>query len=62
MTTTAEALGLSRQHLSSTRSRPPPRPRGKPPRPHGELVAATKAPIADLPTYGYRRVDALLRR
>ena len=53
MTATAEALGLSRHHLSSTRSRPPPRIRGRPPRTDGELVAEIRALIAELPTYGY---------
>ena len=62
MTAAAAALSLSRQHLSSTSSRPPPRLCGRPPRPDGELVAEIRALIAGLPTYGYRRVHALLRR
>lgn len=39
----------------------PPRPRGRPPLPDGELVADIRLLVADLPTYGYRRVHALLR-
>lgn len=62
MTATAQALGLSRQHLSSMRRRSPPRPRGRPPLPDAHLLAEIRALIADLPTYGYRRVHALLRR
>jgi putative transposase len=57
----ASALGLSRPHLSSRREAAP-RRRGRPPAPDKELVAAIRALVADLPTYGYRRVHALLRR
>ncbi len=55
MTAVADALDITRQHLSAMRNRPPPRPRGRSPLPDAELVA-------DLSTYGYRRVHALLRR
>jgi putative transposase len=58
----ANALGISRQHLSSLRHRPLPRRRGRPPLPDDELVADIRALITGLPTYGYRRVHALLRR
>ncbi len=44
------------------RNRPPPRPRGRPLLPDAELVADIRLLVADLPTYGYRRVHALLRR
>ncbi len=61
MSAVASALGLSRPHLSS-RPRAAARRRGRPPAPDQELVAAIRALVADLPTYGYRRVHALLRR
>jgi putative transposase len=38
------------------------RRRGRSPAPDAELLAAIRMLIADLPTYGYRRVHALLRR
>jgi putative transposase len=57
----AAALGVSRPHLSS-RQKTAPRRRGRPPLPDAELLAAIQALVADLPTYGYRRVHALLRR
>ena len=53
---------MARPHLSAMRNRPPPRPRGRPPLPDADLVADIRALVADLPTYGYRRVHALLRR
>lgn len=39
-----------------------PRRRGRPPLPDDELVAEIQSLIACLPTHGYRRVHALLRR
>ncbi len=58
----AEAIGVSRQHLSAMRNRPLHGRRGRPPLPDAELVADIGALVAELPTYGYRRVHALLRR
>ena len=53
-------------HLASTpvddAQPPPPRRRGRPPLPDAEPVAEIRALILELPTYGYRRVHALLRR
>jgi putative transposase len=62
VTAVADAIGISRQHLSAMRNRPPPKRRGRPPLPDAELIADIRALVADLPTYGYRRVHALLRR
>ena len=62
MSAAAVAAGVSRPHLSATLHAGPRRRRGRPPQPDGELVAAIGTLIADLPTYGYRRVHALLRR
>ena len=61
MSAVASGLGVSRPHLSSSRQ-PAARRRGRPPLPNAELLAAIQALVADLPTYGYRRVHALLRR
>jgi putative transposase len=58
----ADVLGVARSNLvEQMRTRPRQRI-GRPPAPADELVAAIKAVIADLPTYGYRRVHAILRR
>lgn len=61
MSAVASALTLSRTNLSSRRYAVP-RRRGRPPEPDAALVAAIRTLVADLPTYGYRRVHALLRR
>lgn len=64
MNAIAETLGVARSNLAertSAGSRPRQR-RGHPPFPEAELVAAIKLIIADMPTYGYRRVWAVLRR
>ncbi len=61
MSAVASALGVSRPNLSS-KCEPTPRRRGRPPAPEEELVATIQRLIADLPSYGYRRVHALLRR
>lgn len=62
MTAVADALDISRQHLSAMRNKPPPKPRGRPPLPDAELVTDIRMLIAGLPTHGYCRVQALLRR
>ncbi len=59
----ADTLGVARSSLAvqaaPVRTR---RRRGRRPRPEAELVAEIKALIAGQPTYGYRRIHALLRR
>ena len=62
MSAVSDALGVSRPHLSAMRQPRERRRRGRPPLPDTELVSEIRALIADLPTYGYRRVHALLRR
>lgn len=62
MSAVADVLGIARPHLSAMRNRRPPRPRGRPPLPDAGLIADIRLLVADLPTYGYRRVHALLRR
>ena len=63
MKTIADALGVARSNLAvqavpeQTRQR-----RGRRPQPETQLVAEIKALIAGQPTYGYRRIHALLRR
>jgi putative transposase len=55
-------IGIARSNLCE-QMRDRPRQRiGRPPAPADALVAEIKVVIADLPTYGYRRVHAILRR
>jgi putative transposase len=57
----ADALGVARSNLAAP-SATMPRRRGRPPQPDTDLLAEIKPIIAELPTYGYRRVHALIRR
>jgi len=58
----AHVLGVARSSLVEQIKDRPRQRLGRPPAPADALVAAIKAVIADLPTYGYRRVHAILRR
>ena len=62
MKTVAEAIGVSRSNLAERRQERPQKRIGRPPLPDDKLVAQIKAVIGELPTYGYRRVHAILKR
>ena len=62
MKTVAEVIGVCRSNLVERLQQRPPRRIGRPPLPDEELVAQIKTAIAELPTYGYRRVHAILKR
>ena len=62
MTTVAEVIGVSRSNLMERMHARPKKRIGRRPLPDGKLVAEIKAVIAELPTYGYRRVHAILKR
>jgi len=63
MTAIADALGVARSNLiAQVAPQAIKQRRGRRPQPDGELVAEIKALIAGQPTYGYRRIHALLRR
>jgi transposase InsO family protein len=62
MKTVAEVIGVSRSNLVERLQARPKKRIGRRPLPDTELVAEIKAVIADLPTYGYRRVHAILKR
>jgi HTH-like domain len=48
-------------HAAQAAADTPRQPRGRRPQPEAELVAEIKALIAGQPTYGYRRIHALVR-
>ena len=58
----AETLGIARSNLVARLKPAIPRRRGRPPQPDADLLANIKVVIADMPTYGYRRVHAIPRR
>jgi putative transposase len=62
MKAVAEVIGVSRSNLIGRLQERPKKRLGRPPLPDDELVAQIKAVIAELPTYGYRRVHAILKR
>ena len=62
MKAVADVIGVARSHLIEQIKTRPRQRIGRPPAPANALVSEIRAIIADLPTYGYRRVHALLRR
>ncbi len=63
MKTVADTLDVARSNLAvQAKPASAPERRGRRPQPEAALLAEIKAIIAELPTYGYRRVHALLRR
>ncbi len=62
MKTVAEVIGVSRSNLIERMRERAKKRIGRPPLPDDNLVAEIKAVIAELPTYGYRRVHAILKR
>ena len=62
MKTVAEVIGISRSNLADRLQERCKKRIGRPPLPDDELVSKIKAVIAELPTYGYRRVHAVLKR
>ena len=59
----ADTLGVARSNLAVQANTGVPAPRrGRPAKPEAELLAEIKKIIAGQPTYGYRRVHALIRR
>jgi hypothetical protein len=57
-----ETLGVTRSNVAERSKEANGQRIGRPPKPDGELVAGIEAVIKTLPTYGYRRVHAVLRR
>jgi putative transposase len=62
MKSVADVIGVARSSLAERAKHRQPKRVGRPPQPDEDLVGEIKAVIADLPTYGYRRVHAILRR
>jgi putative transposase len=62
MKTVCSTLQVARSNIAEQASGRPPKRQGRPPRPDEDLVAAIKAIIGSVLTYGYRRVHALLTR
>ena len=62
MTTVCETLGVARSNIAESVKRRPSKARGRPPLADRELVDEIKIIIDDMPTYGYRRVHAILCR
>jgi putative transposase len=65
MKAVCEALGVARSNIAARLGAPIAKPLkrvGRAPAPEEELVARIKAIIGDQPTYGYRRVWAMLKR
>src|SRR5262252_10026313 len=62
MKTVAAVISVSRSNLADRLQERFKKRIGRPPLPDEELVSKIKAVIAELATYGYRRVHAVLKR
>ena len=62
MKAVCETLSVARSNIAERSKGRGSGRRGRPPEPDGELVAGIEEVIKHLPTYGYRRVHAVLRR
>ena len=62
MKVVCETLGVARSNAAMRAAGRLAKRRGRPPLPQDELLANIKAVIAEMPSYGYARVWAVLRR
>jgi putative transposase len=62
MKTVCEVLNVARSNIAVRAKAPLAKTLGRPPQPDADLVAEIQAVIGGMPTYGYRRVWAVLRR
>jgi putative transposase len=63
MKVVCKVLGVARSNIAARAKSPLGKPRpGRPALPDDEMVVAIQAIVAEMPSYGYRRVWALLRR
>jgi putative transposase len=62
MRAVCETFGVARSNMAERVRQRPSKARGRPPFADDDLVDEIKAIISEMPTYGYRRVHALLRR
>lgn len=58
----ARALSVSRSNLCEQMKPRPQKRLGRPPQPDAELISEIKAVIGKMPSYGYHRIWAVLRR
>ncbi len=62
MTAVCETFDLARSNMAQRVKQRPSKARGRPPLADDDLIDEIKAIISEMPTYGYRRVHAILRR
>jgi putative transposase len=62
MTAVCETLGVARSNIARRVAQGPSKRRGRPPLPDEPLLSEIMAVIAEMPSYGYPRVWAVLRR
>jgi len=62
MSAVCATLEVARSNVAEQVAGRPAKRRGRPPLPDEDLVKAIKTIIGSLPTYGYRRVHAILAR